>query len=195
VLWSHSAEDAHCRPWGAGLCATRRVADFYRQFVADLGITAVLGRRGERLFSGEDDVFSRASAEIGLGFGVFPELRITHLISAGRLNKRHLLQLIHDHAFSHAVLDYMLNGIQPRRTDSIRYVRLLLHAIKNGAFSMRRQWAASRGTGRAAEFISANRLKPLGTGRNVSGGSYRASFASGLRHIPMILASIWPILQ
>jgi glycosyltransferase involved in cell wall biosynthesis len=195
VLWSHRAGDAHCRPWGAGLCVTRRAADFYWQFVADLGITAVLDRRGERLFSGGDDVFSRASAEIGLGFGVFPELRITHLISAAKLNKRYLLRLIHDHTFSHSVLDYMLNGIRPSRTDLVRYVRLLLHGMKNGPFSMRRQWALSQGAGHAAQFISANRLKPRGSGRNPCEHSHRASFASGLRHIPIIVASIWSILQ
>jgi glycosyltransferase involved in cell wall biosynthesis len=195
ILRSHSAGDAHCRPWGAGLCVTRRVADFYRQFVADLGITAVLDRRGERLFSGGDDVFSRASAEIGLSFGVFPELRITHLISAGKLNKRYFIRLIHDHAFSHSVLDYVLNGIRPRQTDLVRYVRLLAHGMKNGPFSMRRKWAQSRGAGRAAKFISANCLKPRGPGRNAPGGSRRASIASGLRHIPIILATLLLILQ
>jgi glycosyltransferase involved in cell wall biosynthesis len=85
ALWSNNPKDAKCKPWGAGLCMTRRVANFYRRFVPDLGITAVLDRRGQRLFAGGDDVFSLAAAEVGLGFGVFPELRITHLIAAGRL--------------------------------------------------------------------------------------------------------------
>jgi hypothetical protein len=92
ALWSHDATDTHCRPWGAGLCVTRRVANFYRQLITDLGITPVLDRRGDRLFSGGEHVFSRASAEIGLGFGVSPELWITHLISAGRLNQDYLVR-------------------------------------------------------------------------------------------------------
>ena len=79
--------DAQCKPWGAGLCLTRRVANFYRQLVADLGITAVFDRRGRRLFSGGDDVFTRAATQIDMGFGVFPELRVTHLIPADRLSK------------------------------------------------------------------------------------------------------------
>jgi glycosyltransferase involved in cell wall biosynthesis len=86
ALWSNNAKDARCIPWGAGLCVTRLVANFYPRFVADLGITPVLDRRGQRLFSGGDDLFSRIAAEVDLGFGVFPELRITHLISASRLN-------------------------------------------------------------------------------------------------------------
>ena len=137
ALCSNNAKDIQCRPWGAGLCVTRRVANFYRQFIADLGVAAVLDRRGQRLFSGGDDVFSRVAAEADLGFGVFPELRITHLISAGRLNQQYFLRLIHDHALSHGVLAYLLDGVEQRRTDWVRYVKLLLHAMKNGPFSMR----------------------------------------------------------
>jgi glycosyltransferase involved in cell wall biosynthesis len=159
-LWSHKTTDTHCRPWGAGLCVTRRVANSYRQLVTDLGIASVLDRRGKRLFCGGDDVFSRVAAEFGLDFGVFPELGITHLISAGRLNQHYLVRLIHDHALSHGVLNYMFDGIQPVRTDLVRYARLVLHGVKNGLFSMRCQWAASRGADGAVQFISANRLKP-----------------------------------
>jgi glycosyltransferase involved in cell wall biosynthesis len=177
ALWINNAADAQCRPAGAGLCVTRPVANFYRQFVADLGIAAVLDRRGQRLFSAGDDLFSRAAAELGLHFGVFPELWITHLISAARLNRHYLLRLVHDHAFSQRVLDYMLDGIQPERIDLSRYVHLLLHAMKNGPFSMRCQWAASRGADDAAQLISANRLKPLASGRGVYATSHEKSFS------------------
>ncbi len=176
ALWSNNAQDAQCKPWGAGLCVTRRMANFYRQFVADLGITAVLDRRGDRLFSGGDDFFSRVAAELGLGFGVFPELRITHLISGGRLNERYLLRLIHDHALSHGVLAYMLDGVQQGTIDFVQYVHLLLHAMKNGPFSMRCRWAESRGRDGAAQFIAANRLKPLRSSRSVLRQGARSAF-------------------
>ena len=161
ALWSNNARDAQCIPWGAGLCVSRRVANFYRQLVADLGITAVLDRRGERLFSGGDDLFSRVAAAAGLHFGVFPELQITHLISAGRLNQHYFLRLIHDHALSHGLLAYVLDGIEPRRINLVAYVHLLLRAMKNGLFSARCWWAVSRGADGAAQFISAKRLTPL----------------------------------
>jgi glycosyltransferase involved in cell wall biosynthesis len=167
ALWSNNTKDAESLPCGAGLCVARRVADFYPQLVADLGITPVLDRRGQRLFSGGDDLFSRVATEVDFGFGVFPELRITHLISASRLNHDYILRLIHDHAFSHGVLGFLLDGIQPERIDTVRYVRLLLHAIKNGQFSMRCQWAESRGEDGAARYISSKRLVPLRSVRSV----------------------------
>jgi glycosyltransferase involved in cell wall biosynthesis len=169
ALRSNNPKNAKCKPWGAGLCMTRRVANFYRRFVPELGITAVLDRRGQRLFAGGDDLFSRVAAEVGLGFGVFPELRITHLIAAGRLNQQYFFRLIHDHALSHGVLAYLFDGIQQRRIGMVRYVHLLLHAMRNGPFSMRCQWAESRGEDSAARFISANCLKPIGSGQSVDG--------------------------
>jgi hypothetical protein len=86
---------------------TRRVANFNRQLVLDLGIAAVLDRRGQRLYSGGDELFSWAAVGVGLGFDVFPELQVTHLISAGRLNKSYFLRFIRDHAFSYRILNYM----------------------------------------------------------------------------------------
>jgi glycosyltransferase involved in cell wall biosynthesis len=164
ALWSNNANDTSCRPWGAGLCVTRRVANACWQLVADLGNAAVLDRRGERLFCGGDDVFSWAAAEVGLGFAVFPELRITHLILARRLNQQYLLRLIRDKAFSNGVLDYLLTGTQQRRIDLVRYVHLLLHGLKNGLSSMRCQFAEAQGKNAAAQFISENRLRPVKTG-------------------------------
>ncbi len=161
VLWSNNPKDAECIPWGAGLCVTRRVANSYRRLVENLNVTALLDRRGERLFCGGDDMFSWASAKAGQGFGLFPELRATHLIVARRLTQRYLLRLTHDHAFSHGVLAYLLAGIQQRRINLVRYVHLLLHGFKNGQFSMRRQWATSRGEDSAARFVSENRLRPI----------------------------------
>jgi len=44
AVWSNNVQDFQSTPWGAGPCVTRRVANFYRKFVEDLGITVVLDR-------------------------------------------------------------------------------------------------------------------------------------------------------
>lgn len=163
VRWSNNVKDVESIPWGAGLCVRRQVAESYGVLIDGLGfeVTAVLGRRGQQLFSGEDDIFSWVAASVGCGFGVFPQLRLTHLISAGRLSRRYFLRLIHDHAFSHSVRQYMLAGSQPRRIDAFRYVHVLLHGVRNGRFSMQCQWAESRGEDAAARFIVEKRLQPF----------------------------------
>jgi glycosyltransferase involved in cell wall biosynthesis len=157
--WSNNVDDPTVFPWGAGLCLRRPVAIAYRAFMASLEITKVIGRRGTDFFAGEDDLFSWVSASIGLGFGVFPQLRVTHLIAANRLNRRYLLKLMHDHAFSHAVLRYVLTGDQPQRTNGFGYVHLALHGLRNGSFSVRCRLAESRALDRAARFIVARGLQ------------------------------------
>ncbi len=126
TLWSNNCKDSSCIPYGAGLCVTRRVANVYPKAIEKLSVTPVLGRQGQELFCAEDDLFSWISAAAGQGFGLFPELHITHLISATRLNQRYFLRLIHAHAISHSVLAYLLWGIQPQRVSLLRYLRLLL---------------------------------------------------------------------
>jgi glycosyltransferase involved in cell wall biosynthesis len=167
ALWSNNIKDYQSTPWGAGLCVTRRVANEYQKFAEDLGFNDVLDRRGKQLFSGGDGAFSRVAVRLGLAFGVFPELRIIHLISAHRVGQHYLLRLTHDSAFSFGVLNYILDGVQPERANLGWFVRLLLDGMKNGLFPMGRRWAHLRGKNGAAQFISANlpsRGKALATG-------------------------------
>jgi glycosyltransferase involved in cell wall biosynthesis len=158
--WSNNPRDSDSIPWGAGLCVSRSVATAYRQLLERLDLIPVLGRKGRRLFAGDDDVFAWVAVAAGSGFGIFPQLRVTHLIAADRLKPSYLVQLIHDHRFSHSILQYKLEGIQPRRIDRFRYIRLLLHGLRNGAFSLRCQWATASGEDSAARFIDAERLEP-----------------------------------
>lgn len=164
--WSNNVGDYESIPWGAGLCVRRPVARLYRQFVERLDITELLGRRGNELLCGDDDVFSWVAASAGLGFGVFPQLRVTHLIAASRLNRRYLLMLVRGHAFSHGVLQFVLERIQPRRINWFTCVRVLLHGARNGQFSMRCQWAASRGEHSAARLVSARHLQAAERGES-----------------------------
>ncbi len=158
--WTNHCSDFTCVPWGAGLCVTRAVATAYSEWVAELKISHVLDRRGEHLFCGGDDLFAFAAARAGLGFGVFPELRIMHLIPACRVEERYLLRLIHDHAYSHGILRFKLFGELPRARAFLQGGRILLHGLRRGRFSMRCRWAAARGAEGAARYIAVEQLQP-----------------------------------
>ena len=161
VMWSNNIADFDCIPWGAGLCVMRPIANVYQDLVARLKTNMPLDRRGEHLFCGGDDLFSWASVGAGQGFGLFPDLRVTHLIPAARLNRQYYLRLVHDHALSHSILNWLLMGKQPLRLGAFGYLHLLLHGIRNGWFSMLCQWAESRGEEHAARFIAHQRLRPI----------------------------------
>jgi glycosyltransferase involved in cell wall biosynthesis len=185
--WSNNARDDDSIPWGAGLCVRRPVADLYETFVETLGLTDVLGRRGKELFSSEDDVFSWVAAAVGCGFGVFPQLRVTHLIAAERLNRRYVLSLLQGHAFSNAALQFMLAGIQPRRLDWIQCVQVLLHGIKNGPFSMRCKWSESQGENKAARFLAAKSRQPVDMTESTSRFHALSAAAQPSRGRPYVL--------
>jgi glycosyltransferase involved in cell wall biosynthesis len=161
ALWTNNVEDFYCTPFGAGLCVTRQVADAYLQLIDRFNATSIIDRRGKTLFSGGDDVFSWAALTVGRGFGIFPELQITHLISAGRLNEAYFVRLIRDHALSHGVLRYLRSGILPKPISFPGYLRMLLHGLRNGLFSMRCHWAEAQGQAGAAGFILENALTPV----------------------------------
>jgi glycosyltransferase involved in cell wall biosynthesis len=160
-LWSNNVEDSSCIPWGAGLCVTRQVANAYQQLIERFNATSVIDRRRKYLFSGGDDVFSWAAVMAGQGFGIFPELRIIHLMSAGRLNPGYFLRLIHDHAVSHGVLNYLRSDVLPKPIRLPGYVHMLLHGLRNGQFSMRCHWAEAQGQAGAVRFILENGLRPI----------------------------------
>ena len=159
--WTNNPEDPSCRPGGAGLCITRQVAREYQRLTKDICATDVIGRRGERLFSGEDDLFSWAASTASTGVGLFPELRLTHLISSERTTRDYFIRLNHDHTFSHSVLSYMLTGRKPKEFNVLKSLRILANGLKNGKFSMQCLHAQARGEAAAAELIKQRRLRPI----------------------------------
>jgi Predicted glycosyltransferases len=159
--WTNNVTDYFCTPWGSGLCVSRRFATRYSQIVRELRISNVLDRNGQNLFCGGDDLFSWLCVGSDTGFGIFPELRITHLISAGRVRQDYLVRLEHGHSFSLAVLRYMVYGTNPRPATVFCRFRIIAHGLKKGRFSMRCKLAQSRGTAEAIRFISNQRLQPL----------------------------------
>jgi glycosyltransferase involved in cell wall biosynthesis len=163
AAWSRDPADMACVPWGAGLCVTRPVALAYVQLVEQLDTNGLLDRRGQRLYGNGDVAFSWAALLIGKGFGVFPELRATHLIRAERVTQQYFLRMVLDSTFSNTVSDYLFLGIAPYRRARrwLEFLRLPLRAIRRGPFAMRMTWACIRGTDQARQLIEQQQLKPL----------------------------------
>jgi len=101
--WSNDPTDRHA-PWGAGMVLVRCVAE---QVVAGLeadGRKLSLGRCGTSLNSCEDDEFAWIASAMGMGNGIFPELKITHLIPRGRVQREYLLRIKEGHEYSRTML-------------------------------------------------------------------------------------------
>ena len=101
-------------PFGAGLCVKRAVAQELARKKKKGG--PILDRKGDSLTSAGDLEFSLAATDIGLGYGIFSSLTVTHLIPARRVEVRYLLRLAEGMAFSNELLGRLRNhelGIPP----------------------------------------------------------------------------------
>jgi hypothetical protein len=166
--WSISIDDWVSVPWGAGLCVARDVATAYLDMWNNLSTFASLERQGEH-FGGEGDVaFSLTAVQLGRGFGIFPRLRVTHLIRSERLTRRHFLRLVHDRYFSSGVFGYLRTGERPdpARGTVERHIRTLLHGARRGVFAMRMRQAMERGLAKASALIDREQLKSLEFGHS-----------------------------
>jgi glycosyltransferase involved in cell wall biosynthesis len=158
--WSNNPMDYLCIPWGAGLVVRRQTADQYRLLLDRLRINMVLDRRGSHLFGCGDCLFSWAAVGLGLGFGVFPDLKIVHLIPRRRVTRDYLLRLLEAGLLSELVLEYLLLGTVPQGW-TLKQVITALAQIRRGSFAFRKRWANLRAEAGAAAFIASNKLRPF----------------------------------
>ena len=101
--WSNTPEKAN-RPYGAGLVVIRNVADKFVLSINSNLTKKSLGRNGENLMSCEDDEFSFVSCQMGFGIGVFPDLKVMHLIPKKRVELDYLIKIMEGHAYSKTLL-------------------------------------------------------------------------------------------
>jgi glycosyltransferase involved in cell wall biosynthesis len=161
TCWTNHLSDYSCAPFGAGLCVPARIAADFRKLALDLPFTDVIGRRGQSLFCGDDDLFSWLSVGPHIGYGIFPELRLLHLISRERVHPNYLTALIYGHTFSHTVVYHMTQGRRSKRPSSLQWLRTLAHGFRNGRFSMRCEQSRLKATADALRFIKERQLQPL----------------------------------
>jgi glycosyltransferase involved in cell wall biosynthesis len=118
-------------PAGAGMCLRVCVA---RRFVENLAAhpeRLQLGRTGSSVLTGEDWEMSLAACDLGLGMGHLPQLQLTHLIAARRLEMNYLLHLVETMSFSRQVFVHLrgLHGLlqyPPTRLQRlVRWLNLL----------------------------------------------------------------------
>ncbi|MEZ0216429.1 MAG: glycosyltransferase [Rariglobus sp.] len=116
--WSNRPFDYDALPAGAGLCVRATVARRYMENVREDPRRQALGRTGAGLGACEDFDLGLTALDCGLGTGVFPRLRLTHLMPASRVEESYLLRLVEGHARSTVLLMAIRNPeLQPPKLD------------------------------------------------------------------------------
>ena len=125
-LFGESPQEAI--PWGAGLCVRKEVAIAYRQF-CDQSAVQITDRMGGSLVGGGDTEISLVSCSHGLGTGIFPELKLTHLIPQQRVSEDYIVRFAEGTCLSNFLLHYKWRHVIPQSPYSIKMALSFLKTI------------------------------------------------------------------
>ncbi|MBV8508401.1 MAG: glycosyltransferase family 2 protein [Alphaproteobacteria bacterium] len=126
--WSNLAFYEDAMPMGAGLCVRREIAMAYSQFL-DQSSIQITDRLGESLVGKGDTEISIVCCNLGLGTGVFPELKLAHLIPRHRVSEEYFVRLAEGTYVSDFLLGYKWRHIIPQSPFSLRTLLSVLKTI------------------------------------------------------------------
>jgi glycosyltransferase involved in cell wall biosynthesis len=154
-LWSNDPGHIAATPWGAGMCIRRQVFEAYAKATHDDPRRFQLDLQGKDLAYGGDTDIAYTGCSIGFGMGVFPQLKVNHLIPESRCKIDYLLKNLEAHAYSEILHHWIANGnLHERHPDltaklrqGTRWLlsdslgRKIIEARRRGATKARRQLA------------------------------------------------------
>jgi hypothetical protein len=123
-------------------------------WISEKSSIALTGRRGDSLLGGEDKEIAHVCCSHGLGIGVFPELKITHLIPKHRVSEDYLVRLAEGTAISDLLVDYKWRSIEiPSRLNTI--LSLLKTVLLHHGIDRRLRFARTRGIFKGRRILKA----------------------------------------
>ena len=157
--WSNVASCVQAMPWGAGLCVRKAVAVAYCQSCERSSIQ-ITGRVGRATLSGDDREIALACCAQGSAFGIFPDLKIAHLIPRHRVSEDYIVRVVEGTTLSDLLLDYKWLNIIP---GSPLRLRVLLSVLKtlllHSGIDRRTRLASVRALAKANRIIDADRKR------------------------------------
>ena len=156
IYWGNVPSCVESMPWGAGLCVRASVAaEYFRSY--EESSLRLSDRRGKSLISGGDVEICILACRAGFGMGVFPQLRLTHLIPKERTAEKYLLQLVEGSLISTILLNFKWKGHVPETGISVRKVLSMLKvAMLHRALDRRLYFANLRAAIKAKRIIDAS---------------------------------------
>jgi glycosyltransferase involved in cell wall biosynthesis len=165
---------AYC-PTGAGMVVSLVAARKYAELANLNPLRKILDRTGSSLMSAGDSDLALCACQLGLAVGLFPTLRLTHLIPAGRVAEDYLLRLAERMSYSHALLEFIWTGRLPNnkpmyrgRTDkALRKAKDMLMELEvyfmKKRFVFRRRFELARRRGLKAAYEKMNEMQRMDT--------------------------------
>lgn len=141
-------------PWGAGMCLRREVCAAYAAELAGNPLRRRLDLQGGALLYGGDTDIAFVACQHGYTKGVFPRLRLTHLIPAHRCATAYLIRALEGHGYSSVIHEYILSGtIPPFLLDPVWRLRTAVKRLFLPPLERQTEAAHARGHARAVAHI------------------------------------------
>lgn len=156
--WSNNPADHSSLPWGVGLCVRRSVSRRYLEECASNPLGKALDRRGTSLMSGGDVLLALSARYLGMGWGLFVQLKVTHLIPSFRVTEDYVVRMAEQMALSSELVMFIVDPGRSRNEGTIKHwVKLAYHNVRlrlSGDYVMRSILNASaRGSRSAGKII------------------------------------------
>ena len=155
-LWSNLRTCVDAEPWGAGLCVRKAAALAYCEYFKTTKLR-ILDRVNKTLLSGGDTELCYVVCSLGLGMGLFPQLKLLHLIPQSRLTDDYMIKISHGLTATNLLLNYKWSGIIPKSPYSpIELLRCVKQLMVLSAFERRLAWSSYRARITATNLINTN---------------------------------------
>jgi len=157
-------------PFGAGLCVRSAVANDYVRLCSNESVRRALDRTGQTLISCGDTDLALCACDRGLGVGLFPSLRLHHLMPSSRFTIDYLCRIVEGTEFSLSILRYVREGNipdpPPRMSffGCLRYLkRRMLESREHLAISNARNRGVAKARNLIRQLLATTGKPPLST--------------------------------
>ena len=125
--WSNY--DSSTCPYGAGLCVRASVAGRYAEMAISDLIRRSLDRRDNSLIGGGDLDLAMTSYQLDMGTGLFPQLKLLHLIPKHRVESDYLYKICVGGIYAGHLVNFLHFGPQSQARRSYPRLRRILKRV------------------------------------------------------------------
>lgn len=152
-IWSNDREHIASTPWGVGSVVRRAVAEAYVVRMQSDPRWSMLGRTADKLLSCEDIEIAMTACDLGLGKGVFCDLKLTHLIPAKRMTEDFLCRNAYGNGYSSVIHNYLRFGQIPQESGIFAKLNRLYRLWRMSPRKRREEIAKDRGISEGRETV------------------------------------------
>lgn len=153
--WSNDIGQHDSTPWGAGLCLRRAVVERHAEAMRENPLHQALDLSGDKRLAGGDTDLCYTACRMGLGKGVFIDLRMEHIIPAVRCTTESLEKTAEGRGYTEVLHHLVLHGCLPVRERGLRTgLRRLWRARGLSTLERTIQFAMERGREQAHHDLS-----------------------------------------